>query len=226
MSQSDSFIDEVTEEVRRERLYGTLRRYGWIGVVAVLLIVGGAAFYEYRAAQDRAEAEARGDAILAALAQDDSAARAEALQQLGTDSAAVAATALLTAAAQVEAGEADAAKATLDALATNGEVPAIYADLAAFRSALLDVGDPDGRRAALEALSSPGAPFALLAQEQLALMDLTAGETDAALARLQSIVEDAGVSQGLRERAQTLMVALGAGPDDGTAAAAPAGAQD
>ena len=42
MSESDSFIQEVTEEVRRERLFRYLRRYGWIGVVAVVVI---AAFF-------------------------------------------------------------------------------------------------------------------------------------------------------------------------------------
>ena len=79
MSNTESFIEEVNEEVRRDRLYGLLRRYGWIAVLAILLIVGGAAFSEYRKAQARAEAEALGDAMLAALTVDDSAGRAEAL---------------------------------------------------------------------------------------------------------------------------------------------------
>ena len=30
MHQSDSFIDEVSEEVRRDSLYRLLRRYGWL----------------------------------------------------------------------------------------------------------------------------------------------------------------------------------------------------
>ena len=40
MSDTDSFIDEVNEEVRRDRFYGLLRRYGWIAVVAVVGVVG------------------------------------------------------------------------------------------------------------------------------------------------------------------------------------------
>jgi len=32
MSQSDSFIDEVTEELRRDQLFRALKRWGWIGV--------------------------------------------------------------------------------------------------------------------------------------------------------------------------------------------------
>jgi len=48
MSDTDSFIDEVTEEVRRDQLYGYLRKYGWIAAVVILAIVCGAAWNEYR----------------------------------------------------------------------------------------------------------------------------------------------------------------------------------
>ena len=35
LSNHDSFIDEVTEEVRRDRLFAAFRKYGWIGVLLV-----------------------------------------------------------------------------------------------------------------------------------------------------------------------------------------------
>ena len=38
MSDTDSFIDEVNEEVRRDRFYFMLKRYGWIAVLAVILL--------------------------------------------------------------------------------------------------------------------------------------------------------------------------------------------
>ena len=38
MSDTDSFIDEVTEEVKRDRLFAMMKRYGWIAVVIVLLL--------------------------------------------------------------------------------------------------------------------------------------------------------------------------------------------
>ena len=41
MSDTDSFIDEVSEEIRREKLFKTFRKYGWIGVALVVLVVGG-----------------------------------------------------------------------------------------------------------------------------------------------------------------------------------------
>lgn len=221
MSDSDSFIDEVTEEVRREKLARYLRRYGWIGVVLVVLIVGGAAWNEYARAQVRNAAQARGDAILAALDQSGPEARAAALVDLPPDGPAAAVTALLAAANQHEAGDTPAAIATLDALAANGAVPALYRDLAALRSLILSDGtlDPATRRTSLEALAAPGAPFRLLALEQIALADLAAGEIEAAIAHLQSVVEDAGTTAGMRDRVAALMVALGADPE---AAGAPA----
>jgi hypothetical protein len=39
---------------------------------------------------------------------------------------------------------------------------------------------------------------------------VAAGEVDAAVATFRAIIEDAAVSRGLRERAQSMIVALGA----------------
>ncbi len=69
MADTDSFIDEVTEELRRDKLFMAFRRYGWIAVLAVLVLVGGAITRELLIAQNRATAEAVGDQMLAALRQ-------------------------------------------------------------------------------------------------------------------------------------------------------------
>src|SRR5690606_41414971 len=77
VSESDSFIDEVTEEVRRDKLFAVFRKYGWIGVLAVLLIVGGAAWSEWQKVRARTAAEGFGDAVVAAMDTEDPAARVE-----------------------------------------------------------------------------------------------------------------------------------------------------
>ena len=66
-------------------------------------------------------------------------------------------------------------------------------------------------------MAQPGAPFRLLALEQLAQMDVADGATDDAIATFRAINEDAGVSRGLRERAQSMIVALGAELEPGSA---------
>ncbi|SHG79447.1 hypothetical protein SAMN05444003_0955 [Cognatiyoonia sediminum] len=209
MSDTDSFINEVTEEVQRDKLYGYVRRYGWIAALLIIGLVGGAAWNEYHKASAVTLAENTGDALMDALELNDIFARPAALADVTGEGPAVAVTALATAAAQQEAGNLEAAAATLNELAINTDVPPIYADLAAFKLALIDTGDDAARRALLEGLAQPGEPFNLLAQEQLAYMDLSTGNQDAAVTTLRAIIEDAGVTRGLRDRAQTMIVALG-----------------
>ena len=219
VSDTDSFIDEVSEEVRREKLFGYLKRYGWIGVVLVFALVGGATYNEWRKATAQAEAEARGDALITALEIEDPDSRIAALESMEVPGAAAPVVALLTAAEQERQGDLEAAVSTLDALAADGAVPAEYRDLAAFKSLMMSAGivEDETRRAGFETLAAPGEPYRLLAREQLVLLDLTVGDEAAALAGLAEIVEDAEVSSGLRDRALSLIVALGGEPDAATA---------
>ncbi|MFT4917177.1 MAG: hypothetical protein ACI9C3_003050 [Yoonia sp.] len=219
MSDTDSFITEVSEEVRKDQLFGYVKKYGWIAITLIFVLVGGAAYSEWTKAQDRAASQAAGDALLDALEQDDIAARAVALAEVTSDGPAAAVSGLLTAAAQQNAGDLAGAKATLDGLATNDVIPQAYRDVAVFKSAMIDVegiGSAE-RRELLQSLATPGLPYRLLAMEQIAIMDVASDDTDAAVAGLQAILEDAAVSRGLRDRAQTLMVALGAELEPATA---------
>lgn len=231
MSDTDSFIEEVNEEVRRDRLYKMLRRYGWIAVLAIFLVVGGAAWNEYQKAQSKAQAEALGDAMLNALEQNESAARASQLAAIDADTpGAKAVLRLMTAAEQSTSGDAAAAVETLDALAIDGEVPQIYRQIAQFKSLTLQAGmtPADDRRLSFEAMAQPGNPLRLLAVEQLALIDIETGAPEAAVERYQAILADAETTSDLQQRALQVIVALGGEPDlDGIAgldgAEAPAG---
>lgn len=65
-NQNDSFIDEVTDDLRRDRLFRAFRRFGWIAILAILLLVGFAVWREYSRDRDEKAAQAWGDAVLAA----------------------------------------------------------------------------------------------------------------------------------------------------------------
>ncbi|MFY2824729.1 hypothetical protein [Ruegeria sp. MALMAid1280] len=216
MSDTDSFIDEVTEEVRRDRLFLLLRRWGWIGVLAVILIVGGAAFNEIRKARTTGAAEKLGDQILSALTQNDSAERAASLASI--DAATPGGDAvlnLLLSSSQIEAGSREEAVNSLNAVAVQGDLPEIYRTIAAFKALLLqsDTLPVADRRQQFEALAAPGAPLRLLAEEQLALIDISEGNTDAAIERLQAMRQDAEIGVDLQQRAAQLIVALGGEPE-------------
>jgi len=207
VSNPESFIDEVSEEVRRDQLFAMMKRYGWIAVLLVVVLVGGAAWTEYSRAKATAAAQATGDGILAALEFDDSAQRSEALAALPAS----AITALMTSSELQLSGDLEAAAAALDGLVADMTVAQVYRNIAAFKAILLrhDGMSPEDRKIALAPLAAPGGELRLLAMEQMALADIELGDIEAALAGLTSILEDAGVTRGLRDRASSLIVALG-----------------
>ncbi|WP_212525830.1 tetratricopeptide repeat protein [Actibacterium sp. MT2.3-13A] len=211
MSNPESFIEEVTEEVRRDRLFALMRRYGWIAVLAVILIVGGAAYTEWQKARDTAAAQALGDALLAALEQDDAAARVAALDGVAGAEDAAPLVDLLAAGEQSAAGEDAAAIARLRALADDTQAPVTYRQLALLKLVLIEgeTRPAEDRRADLAPLAEPGAPFRPLALEQLALLEIEEGNTEAAIGQLREILELPEATAGLRERATQLIVALG-----------------
>ncbi len=216
MSETDSFIDEVNEEVRRDRLYAALRRYGWIAIVAVLAIVGGAAFNEYRRASDLALAQQRGDAILQALESDTGESRSAALGEIATEGSAVSAlVGLFRASELVMMQDPAAASDVLAALIGQESISGDYSDLALFKQLLLEGSglDASARRSGFEQLSTAGNPLRLLAQEQLALLDLQENNETAAVKRLRDSLQDAEMTQNLRQRLGQLMVVLGQDPN-------------
>ena len=212
MSETDSFIEEVTEEVRRDRLFGLMRRYGWVAVLAVLLIVGGAAYREYSRAAEQAAARALGDALLAALDNEDVDARAAALGKIQAGSGEAAAiVAILQAGILVQEGKGADVLPLLQPIVNNQDIKQDYRDLAHFKQLLHADGALDAaqRREGFQILAEPGKPLRVLAEEQLALLELQAGEQDAAIGRLKALLEDADLTQNLQQRTRQLLIALG-----------------
>ena len=215
MSDTDSFIDEVTEEVRRDRMFNLLRRYGWIAVVAVLLLVGGAAWNEWRLSQQRTQSEALGDAIVSALQLETAAERATALQKIETAEA-PAIVQLLSAAELAGDDRGGEAIAQLAAVQSNGTLPLIYRHIAEFKALVIedDSQSAETRRTGFENLIASGSALRVLAEEQLALLDVAAKDVDGALVRLQRLLEDSEITPGVRRRVTQLITALGAKPGE------------
>jgi len=212
VSEQDSFINEVSEEVRKDRLYRLFKRYGWIAALAIVVIVGGASWNEWRKAQAEASAQIAGDAILSAF-EGDAAARAEALGEISASDnvGRNAILALMRSEAALANDDRAEAISVLEVLASNTDAPQPYRDLATLKSVILGAGttDPEERIARLNALALGGGSFRLLAAEQMALAEIEMGEAEAAIARLREITADADTSQDLRRRASQLIVALG-----------------
>ncbi|WP_460273623.1 tetratricopeptide repeat protein [Celeribacter sp. ULVN23_4] len=214
MSHTDSFIDEVTEEVRRDKFFAFLKKYGWIGIVVVLALVGGAAWKEYSKAQARAAAEATGDAMSAALGADTPEARAESLATIEDAGEARIAVAMLRAGELYDAGDVKGALAVLAPLTADANLDPVFHDLAVLKSAMIGASEtaPEDRITQLAAIASPGAPYRLLAEEQIAAAQAEMGDAQAAIDGYRAISQDMEASNALRRRAAQMIVALGADP--------------
>lgn len=214
-NQNDSFIDEVTEDLRRDRLFGLFRRYGWIAIALILAIVLGAAWREYRISEARSAAEDFGDAIVAAESAEDPAAAIAAIDaDVTARQAAIAG--LLEANALVSGDHDNEAGLKLDAAASAlGEDDLVLRDLARLKQVMVQGSrmDPVQRDQILSQLARPGAPFELLALEQQAVALIGAGRSEDAITLIRQVQQKVGLSEGLRRRLSEMMIAMGVEPD-------------
>ena len=209
MSNSDSFIEEVTEEVRRDRLFGLFRKYGWIGIAAVVAIVGGAAWNEWSKSRAESRAQAFGDAVIDALDMGTPEDRSAALTAIAADGEQAALVKLILA-SDLNADR-TATLAALDAVAADASVRPVYRDLAVLRRVLLagaDLALAD-RRSALQEIAVPGRPYRVLAEEQLAYLLVEEGKTDEAIAAMTALMQDQGATGGVASRLSQMIIVLG-----------------
>jgi hypothetical protein len=215
VSETDSFVDEVSDELRRDRLFAQFRRFGPYVIAGLVLLVAASAWNEWRKAEAAAAREAAGDALRAALALPLAEDRAKALAAVtGPEGAVPLPARLLSAQALFDAGKEKAAADALSAIAAEAGADPLYRDLAVLRLVSLrgEAMPPAERVTTLDPLTAPGAPFRLLALEQRAIARAALGETAKAIDDLQVVLADPAATEGLKGRAGLLLRALGGSP--------------
>lgn len=210
-----NFIEEVDEEVRRDRLETLWKRFSpvIIGAVAILLLAV-AGHQVWKHFEDE-KAAAAGAAFSAALTQAQTGKPAEAAQMLA-DLAKTAPKGFAQlarfqqAALLIEGKDIPAAIVVYDAIAADSSVDARFRDLARYLAAFhgLDSLEPDALRQKLAGIVADS-PWYANARELQALVDLKAGNTEAARKQLTTLADDPLVPAGLRGRAAELLAALG-----------------
>lgn len=212
-NQNDSFFNEVTDELRRDKLFGLFRRYGWIAILVILGIVGGAIWREWSLSRERQEARAWGDAILAAQASGDPAALTK-VDPEGSDGRKALGT-LLAAGEWAESGGTDAAVEALRTLAGDSESDGVLKELAQLKLVMLTGSSMDAaeKDQILTHLSRAGAPFELLALEQKAIALLEADREEDAITLIRQIQQKEGLSEALRQRLSEMMIVLTGEPE-------------
>ena len=216
MSDTDSFLQEVSEELRRDRLYRNIRKYGWIAIFLVIVIVGAATYREYLKSQAETEAELLGTSIIDALNEKNAADRISKLQKINAPGEnAKAVVAMLLSAESIGNQSVSLEMSSLSDAIEGLSIDPHYRDLLNFKILLKssEIMTLDERMKAFKALSKPGNPFRLLAEEQMALIELELGNTDIAIEKISHILLDAELTAGLRNRATQMMIALGKDPE-------------
>lgn len=213
MADNDSFVQEVTEEVRRDAMYAAWRKYGPFvvgGIAAVVLGTAGWSWYQNSQLETMREA---GGAFIEAQSVEEPEAAAAAFGALAQESEGdYAALASLRAAASFgAAGDVDRAVETYQAVAEMDGIDPRLVDLAKLRSVGIrsDIMEPSDMLSVLDPLSAPGAPWRSIALEFSAAAHVRAGDTEAAIDSLSSIASDANTSPAVQARAREMIAALG-----------------
>ena len=217
MADRDSFIEEVSEEVRRDRMFGLWKRYGPFAIGAIVLFVVAAAAMTWLE-QNRAAAAREAGADLIAASVGSAAETAEAMEVLagGNSEPGIQALAQMRAAgAHVIAENREAAIGAFDKVALGADTPPLLRDLASLRALMLRGEDmaPADFANALSPLAEGSGPYSLLALEARGVARERAGDRDGALADLNAVHSDEASPAGLRRRVAEVLTALGATPE-------------
>ncbi|GAB4358876.1 MAG: tetratricopeptide repeat protein [Oricola sp.] len=208
----DSFIREVEEELRSDRLKSIWDRFGTAIIgIAILIVVATAGWrgYEY---YTRTQANASGDRFLAALklANENKPDEAlAALRELEADGhGAYPVLARMRAATVLqEKGDAEAAVAAFDEVAADTSAPAAVRDMARIRAAyiLVDTGSATDVAERAEQLSSDSNPLRHAAREALGLAAWKEGRLADARTLFQEIIDDPAAPRNAQQRAAIML---------------------
>lgn len=224
MAESDSFIQEVSEEVRRDRMYAVWRRYGPLVIALIVLMVlatAGFGWWENRVAAQKAEL---GGALLAADEIDDPAQSATAFLDLAErsegqfDYPVIAR--LRAGAALSQSGQLDAAQEQYEAIRAMDGIDPRFRDLAELRIVMMrsETMAPDEMLARLGPLTVDASVWRLPALEYEAAAHLRNDDPEAALSSLRAILSDPQLPAGTQGRVAELIEAVEATVEEETSA--------
>ncbi len=210
-----SFVREVDEELRKEQMEQTAKKYGGlfaIVAVVVLLLAGGLLLWKDRQAKQAGVATEELKKAYDLAGEGKPKAAGEALAALQDESDAVAASARLAQAAlALEKNDKKAAVAQYAAVASDKDLPDAYRDLALIRQTVVeyDTLKPDEVIRRMQPLAETGKPYFGTAGELTGMALIAEGQKQQAGELFAKIAADTNQPASLRSRAVQIAGSLG-----------------
>ena len=216
MANPESFLEEVTEEVRRDRLFKFFKKNGWIIAFVVLVALCASIAYEWRKNSEISRAKSNGDLLTLALEKSQKGNLEELLGLLSDNSPYLRPSKDLMAVTKLYYAELlysldkDPIESmnVLEEIFSNESISTTLRQLAKIKYLLLFSGDNKVKQDLIDELSSPDNHYRFLAQEHKVQTYLASGMSDEANRQIDILLNDLEVSEQQKRRLMDLKLAI------------------
>ena len=216
MANPESFLEEVAEEVRRDRLFKFFKKNGWIIAFVVLVALCASIAYEWRKNSEISRAKSNGDLLTLALEKSQKGNLEELLGLLSDNSPYLRPSSDLMAVTKLYYAEllynidndSSESMSVLKEIFSNESISTTLRQLAKIKYLLLLSGDNKLKQDLIDELSSPGNHYRFLAQEHKVQTYLASGMSDEANRQIDILLNDLEVSEQQKRRLMDLKLAI------------------
>ncbi|MFL2823502.1 MAG: hypothetical protein ACJZ8A_05105 [Paracoccaceae bacterium] len=216
MANPESFLEEVAEEVRRERLFKFFKKNGWIIAFVVLVALCASIAYEWRKNSEISRAKSNGDLLTLALEKSQKGNLEELIGLLSDNSPYLRPSSDLMAVTKLYYVEllynidndSSESMSILKEIFSNESISTTLRQLAKIKYLLLFSGDNKLKQDLIDELSSPGNHYRFLAQEHKVQTYLASGMSDEANRQIDILLNDFEVSEQQKRRLMDLKLAI------------------
>ncbi len=216
MANPESFLEEVAEEVRRDRLFKFFKKNGWIIAFVVLATLCASIAYEWRENSEISRAKTNGDLLTLALEKSQKGNLEVLLELLSDNSPYLRPSSDLMAVTKLYYAEllynidndSSESMSVLKEIFSNESISTTLRQLAKIKYLLLFSGDNKVKQDLIDELSSPGNHYRFLAQEHKVQTYLASGMSDEASRQIDILLNDLEVSEQQKRRLMDLKLAI------------------
>ena len=216
MANPESFLEEVAEEVRRDRLFKFFKKNGWIIAFVVLATLCASIAYEWRKNSEISRAKSNGDLLTLALEKSQKGNLEELIDLLSDNSPYLRPSSDLMAVTKLYYAEllydidngSSESMSILKEIFSNESISTTLRQLAKIKYLLLFSGDNKVKQDLIDELSSPDNHYRFLAQEHKVQTYLASGMSDEANRQIDILLNDLEVSEQQKRRLMDLKLAI------------------